>query len=521
MHYVKHFKVNGIDTKQVACIELQGKPNAATEGAVGVLGMDMTSPTHDIYRCVAVNGSVYTWEKFESGSGGVVDDKVSKFDFLSNTQLDYKYDEATGANYTVIRIFRDKLDGTKQFPFVYAPNLLNSGTYSTYDLVNKEHFLLAINAGVFDTSTISPKGLLIQDGMLLQDSAVNNDTNKCKALTIDSDGNLNYVAWNANGSDLVNNGIKSAVCGFMPIIVDFQPVDSSEWNSISHYTENAQRQIIGQFGNGDYAIVTCEGRGVANSDGWTILEAQSICKSIGLKFAYNLDGGGSTETMLCDKHLNTIYESPTGRKVPTFIVFNGTTNLGKKITYYTDIDFLQVSGAQYIDTGIPETEIYSIEYRVLNENFTWSAGHILSSANCYTAFTKGTVENSCMLVKKGSYSFTGYNRKEFNITPTEPYTVKEAYDGTTITVYCNDEVFHSFTPETSALSANNNFFLFAYGGNLANVYMFTGKFYYLKLWDVNGNLVHHYKPVQRWDGVRGLYDVVTQKFFASNSGTQF
>ena len=38
MHYVKHFKINGVDTKQVACIELQGAPNAATEGAVGVLG---------------------------------------------------------------------------------------------------------------------------------------------------------------------------------------------------------------------------------------------------------------------------------------------------------------------------------------------------------------------------------------------------------------------------------------------------------------------------------------------------
>lgn len=67
MHYVKYFTIEGIDTKQVACIELQGVPNAATEGAVGVLGMDMTSPTHEVYRCVAVNGSVYTWELLSAG----------------------------------------------------------------------------------------------------------------------------------------------------------------------------------------------------------------------------------------------------------------------------------------------------------------------------------------------------------------------------------------------------------------------------------------------------------------------
>lgn len=67
MHYVKHFEMNGVDTKQVACIELQGKPNAATEGAVGLLGIDVSSPTHEVYKCVAVNGSIYTWELLSSG----------------------------------------------------------------------------------------------------------------------------------------------------------------------------------------------------------------------------------------------------------------------------------------------------------------------------------------------------------------------------------------------------------------------------------------------------------------------
>ena len=67
MHYVKYFDINGVATKQVACIELQGAPNAATEGAVGVLGMDMLSPTHEVYKCVAVNGSVYTWELLATG----------------------------------------------------------------------------------------------------------------------------------------------------------------------------------------------------------------------------------------------------------------------------------------------------------------------------------------------------------------------------------------------------------------------------------------------------------------------
>ena len=67
MHYVKHFNINGVDTRQTACIELNGKPNAATEGSVGVLGIDITSPTHEVYKCVAVKGSIYTWELLSSG----------------------------------------------------------------------------------------------------------------------------------------------------------------------------------------------------------------------------------------------------------------------------------------------------------------------------------------------------------------------------------------------------------------------------------------------------------------------
>lgn len=69
MNYVQHYEINGISTKQIACIELHGEPTAATEGAVGVLGIDMDSPTHDLYKCVGANNGIYTWELLSSGSG--------------------------------------------------------------------------------------------------------------------------------------------------------------------------------------------------------------------------------------------------------------------------------------------------------------------------------------------------------------------------------------------------------------------------------------------------------------------
>jgi len=184
-------------------------------------------------------------------------------------------------------------------------------------------FVMALNAGIFNTSNGYADGMLIMNGTVYQDSPSTTHSN-CKPLWIDQNGDLHSADYNVTASELLSQGCVSAVCGFMPIIVDYVPVPSSEWNNVSHYNDNAQRQIIGQFGNGDYAIVTCEGRSYQNSDGWTIAEAQKICQEIGLKFAYNLDGGGSTETMIGLKHINTIYDGTYGRQVPTFIVFNGT-----------------------------------------------------------------------------------------------------------------------------------------------------------------------------------------------------
>lgn len=248
--------------------------------------------------------------------------------FLNNIDIDYGFDFETNANYTVIRIYKNKIDGTKQYPFVYAPNGINAGTMSTYDLSIKENWFLAINSGIFNTTTLKPDGLVIQNGAIIQNgpSIIHQG---CKPLTINNNGDLSYAETNVDASVLINQGIVSAVAGFMPIIIDYQAIPSNQWNSIEHYTQNAQRQIIGQFGNGDYAIVTCEGRNFQNSDGWTIAEAQNVCQKLGLKFAYNLDGGGSTETMLGKKHFNTIYERVTGRIVPTFIVFNGKDTFSK------------------------------------------------------------------------------------------------------------------------------------------------------------------------------------------------
>lgn len=99
MHYVKEFNINGIPTKQVACIELQGKPNAATEGSLGALGIDITSPSHDVYKCVAVNGATYTWELLSSGMSII----SSTINSMGEATVQFSYDTLKTPNMYIVK----------------------------------------------------------------------------------------------------------------------------------------------------------------------------------------------------------------------------------------------------------------------------------------------------------------------------------------------------------------------------------------------------------------------------------
>lgn len=242
--------------------------------------------------------------------------------FSPNMELDYGFDTSSNANYTVLRIYRDRIDGTRQYPFVFCPNGVNAGSQSTLQMNIQYGFNIAINAGVFytDSSRLNkPHGIVIQNGALIQQGTT---ALPHYALTIDLNGDMSYAFPDTDGAELISSGVISAVNAWSPIIINYE--DASQiLENIYGDQSNAQRQIIGQFGNGDYAIVTCEGRNYDHSDGWTMTEAKTVCKRLGLKFAFNLDGGGSTETVIGKKQINTIYEGTYGRIVPTFIVFNG------------------------------------------------------------------------------------------------------------------------------------------------------------------------------------------------------
>lgn len=502
------------DTTIDAGVISSGSGGASVEYDDGVVIFDGDAESI-IDDTQASSDTTYSSEKIESLVGN-----VAFRNFCDNIDVDYEYDSTSDANYTVIRIYKNKLDGTKQYPFVYAPNGINPCQKTSLEIANEDSYFLVANAGIFNTTTHVADGQLVENGIVLQNSSSATHS-ECRPLVIDENGDMSEALYNADANTLVANGAVSVVTGFMAIIKDFEKVPQSEWNSVSHYTQNAQRQIIGQFGNGDYAIITCEGRGEENSDGWTIAEAQDICVKLGLRFAYNLDGGGSTETCIGKKMFNHVYEGTSGRKVPTFIVFNGknTFDVTPVPSTYTVLSSLKKSGyGSYIDLGIAPDTSWTVEYKVDYTSGSSNGPHILSSSDWYYPMLRG---NAGGVLNLNFKTPAGDNLYTFENALTHPSTHVLKYEGTTQKVYLDG---NELITASNVSASTNNLRLFAYASDAGNTNWNSPDLAieYCKVWDGNGILIHDYEPRKRVsDNVCGMLDITTNTFYASSGNDAF
>lgn len=255
-----------------------------------------------------------------------------------DTLINYRYcrDTETGAFYVAVNVPQTDYSGNKQYPFTLWANYPNGGTQSPLQMNMERKFLVSINGtgikqpwGPGVTVSGLPLGIVIQNGVCLQeyDGGFGNPT---RTLTIDQNGVLGYVPLTVTGAELVQQGIVSTASGYFPLVVNYQDIDNiesdiAEWLQSASATGDAQRQVLCQYENGDYLIITTEGRNNRGGGFFTFKQVQRLCKQYGVKFAYILDGGGSAQTVVGDKALNNIYENTYGRVMPTYIVFNGTT----------------------------------------------------------------------------------------------------------------------------------------------------------------------------------------------------
>lgn len=202
------------------------------------------------------------------------------------------YDDISGTGYYITHVPVEECSGQQQYQLhlgIANDDLTFSSLESTIDFAHRKHATICINAGFFDMDYYKPRGGLIMDGNIVyRDSDINARYNY---LTVSKNGKLGWRPADYSLDTMLCEGIVQAVCGTVILI------DNNHLTDEFPDEERHPRQAIGQRADNEIIILTCDGRDL-DDNGMTYTDLQRIFHERCCVFAMNLDGGGSTSTVL-------------------------------------------------------------------------------------------------------------------------------------------------------------------------------------------------------------------------------
>lgn len=142
-----------------------------------------------------------------------------------------------------------------------------------------------------------PVGIQIINGNILQERATARYT-----LGIKDDNRMVVYPSGTSAQDIIDDGTNTALTAFVPLIEDHKVVEEA-LDDVANLSVKNPRQVIAQFDNLDILFLTCGGRG-HGGEGMTAHEIIDILQKLDVKFAYNLDGGGSISTVVDGDFIN-------------------------------------------------------------------------------------------------------------------------------------------------------------------------------------------------------------------------
>ena len=195
------------------------------------------------------------------------------------------------------------------------------------------------------------------------------------------------------------------------------------------------------------------------------------------------------------------------------IIARGAEILWKKSPNYIELEYIESTGTQWIDTGLRGKNGYDFEYKV---NFTsLSASTATGIGGCWESgksFYLGMVRTNHKL----SYHYNGTTApiEVQTVTANTDYTVSgHMHSGSQYFVVNGTKS----TERTLSGSFTSTINVWLFGLNSSSPLYSHMKMYYCKIYD-NGVLVRDFIPVLDANGVACLYDKVTEQCFY-NRGT--
>lgn len=174
----------------------------------------------------------------------------------------------------------------------YGKNIKNR----TSDIANANSAIVAINGDFYGARE---NGYVIRNGVLFQDTV----GNKSQDLAIYYDGSFEAVfEEEISAKELLDKGVRH-IFSFGPALVENGEIVVTKKQEVAHAMASNPRTAIGYIEEGHYILLVSDGR-TDESRGLKLYELALFMQAMGVKEAYNLDGGGSSAMVFDGKIIN-------------------------------------------------------------------------------------------------------------------------------------------------------------------------------------------------------------------------
>ena len=165
---------------------------------------------------------------------------------------------------------------------IYGKNV----TQTTSAMAQAQNAILAINGDYYGARS----GYVIRNGVLYRDTAASTEQ---QDLVIYADGSMEIVReGDVTAQELLKQGAQQ-VLSFGPGLLTGGEVRVEQNTEVDKARTSNPRTAIGQVDNLHYVFVVADGR-TNQSAGLSLYQLAQFMQGLGVRTAYNLDGGGSS-----------------------------------------------------------------------------------------------------------------------------------------------------------------------------------------------------------------------------------
>lgn len=192
-------------------------------------------------------------------------------------------------------------------------------TAKTSEIASQSDAILAVNGDYYGARE---SGYVIRNGVVYRDYGASSTDILC----IYADGSFAITnSAEASAQELVDAGVWQAF-SFGPGLVENGAITVEQNTEVGKAMASNPRTAIGQISELHYVFVVSDGR-TDESEGLSLYELATFLQRLGVKTAYNLDGGGSSTMVLLGQVINnpTTGGSRTRERSVSDIVYIGTT----------------------------------------------------------------------------------------------------------------------------------------------------------------------------------------------------